>query len=38
VLEHRLSAELGQQVWQRTGIGAPADIDGLQARILDLEQ
>jgi Family of unknown function (DUF6262) len=38
VLEHRLSAGLGQQVWQRTGIGAPADIDGLQARILDLEQ
>jgi len=38
VLEHRLSAELGQQVWQRTGIGAPDDIDGLQARILDLEQ
>jgi hypothetical protein len=38
VLEHRLSAELGQHVWQRTGIGTPADIDGLQARILDLEQ
>jgi hypothetical protein len=38
VLEHRLSAELGQQVWQQTGIGAPTDIDGLQARILDLEQ
>ena len=38
VLEHRLSTELGQQVWERTGIGAPADIDGLQARILDLEQ
>jgi hypothetical protein len=38
VLEHRLSADLGQQVWQRTGIGAPADIDSLQARILDLEQ
>jgi hypothetical protein len=38
VLEHRLSADLGQQVWQRTGIGAPGDIDGLQARILDLEQ
>jgi hypothetical protein len=38
VLEHRLSAELGQHVWERTGIGAPADIDGLQARILDLEQ
>ena len=38
VLEHRLSAELGQQVWQRTGIGTPTDIDGLQARILDLEQ
>jgi Family of unknown function (DUF6262) len=38
VLEHRLSAELGQQVWQRTGIGSPTDIDGLQARILDLEQ
>jgi hypothetical protein len=38
LLEHRLSAELGQHVWQRTGIGAPTDIDGLQARILDLEQ
>jgi hypothetical protein len=38
VLEHRLSTELGQHVWQRTGIGAPADIDSLQARILDLEQ
>lgn len=38
VLERRLSAELGQHVWQRTGIGASADIDGLQARILDLEQ
>ena len=38
VLEHRLSAELGQQVWQRTGIGLPTDIDSLQARILDLEQ
>jgi Family of unknown function (DUF6262) len=38
VLEHLLGAELGQQVWQRTGIGAPTDFDGLQARILDLEQ
>ena len=38
VLERRLSAELGQHVWERTGIGAPADIDGLQARILNLEQ
>jgi hypothetical protein len=38
LLEHRLSGHLGQQVWERTGIGAPADIDGLQARILDLEQ
>jgi preprotein translocase subunit YajC len=38
VLEHRLSTELGQHVWERTGIGAPTDIDGLQARILDLEQ
>lgn len=38
VLEHRLSAELGQHVWERTGIGAPTDMDGLLARILDLEQ
>ncbi|MFF4315784.1 hypothetical protein [Streptomyces sp. NPDC001507] len=37
-LEQRLSEALGQQIWQRTGIGPPADTDSLQARITELEQ
>lgn len=37
-LEQRLSEALGQQIWQRTGIGPSADIDRLQARITELEQ
>ncbi|WP_328886546.1 hypothetical protein [Streptomyces sp. NBC_00316] len=34
----RLSQALGQQVWRESGLGAPADIEGLQQTITRLEQ
>ncbi|MEU5384394.1 hypothetical protein [Kitasatospora cineracea] len=37
-LELRLSQVLGEQVWCDSGLGAPADIDGLQRTITGLEQ
>lgn len=37
-LEHRLSQALGEQAWHQSGLGAPADIDHLNARITTLEQ
>jgi len=37
-LEKRLSELLGEQAWRATGLGAPADIDHLQQRIVTLEQ
>lgn len=37
-LEDRLSALLGEQAWQQSGLGAPADIDALNRKITHLEQ
>ncbi|HEY2551602.1 MAG TPA: DUF6262 family protein [Streptosporangiaceae bacterium] len=37
-LEHRLSEQLGQQAWRESGLGAPADIDALNQKIIHLEQ
>ncbi|ETA00345.1 hypothetical protein CcI156_21890 [Frankia sp. CcI156] len=37
-LENRLSGTLGEQTWRESGLGAPADIDTLNARIMNLEQ
>ena len=37
-LEQRLSDELGQQTWQESGLGAPADIDALNQKITHYEQ
>ena len=37
-LETRLSELLGEQAWRASGLGAPADIDQLQQRIVTLEQ
>lgn len=37
-LERRLSESLGEQAWRESGLGAPADIDQLNQRILTLEQ
>ncbi|MGX1886825.1 DUF6262 family protein [Streptomyces sp. NPDC055287] len=37
-LEKRLSEQLGEQAWNESGLGAPADIDQLQRRISMLEQ
>ncbi|WP_328884747.1 DUF6262 family protein [Streptomyces sp. NBC_00299] len=37
-LEKRLSTELGERVWEASGLGASADIDQLQRRINVLEQ
>lgn len=36
--EANLSKTLGEQVWRETGLGAPDDVDQLQARITTLEQ
>ncbi|REK86287.1 hypothetical protein DY245_33690 [Streptomyces inhibens] len=36
-LEKRLSEDLGEAVWADSGLGAPADIDQLQRRIVTLE-
>ncbi|MEN2423711.1 hypothetical protein AABB02_37070 [Streptomyces rimosus] len=37
-LEQRLAETLGEQVWQRAGLGAPPDHDALHKRIAHLEQ
>ena len=37
-LEQRLSGLLGEQAWQQSGLGAPADIDTLDSKITQLEQ
>jgi hypothetical protein len=37
-LEKRLSATLGEHAWRESGLGAPADIDQLNTRIVTLEQ
>jgi hypothetical protein len=37
-LETKLSELLGEQAWRESGLGAPADIDQLQRRIIELEQ
>ncbi|QUW79301.1 hypothetical protein SMIR_09410 [Streptomyces mirabilis] len=37
-LEKRLSTELGERVWEASGLGAPTDIDDLQRRVTLLEQ
>ncbi|MFF9150487.1 DUF6262 family protein [Streptomyces sp. NPDC014861] len=37
-LEARLSQELGQRAWQESGLGASADLSGLQASVARLEQ
>lgn len=38
LLEKRLSSELGEQAWRKSGLGAPTDIDELQARLTRVEQ
>jgi hypothetical protein len=37
-LEQRLSSTLGEQAWRESGLGAPADIDALNHKIITLEQ
>ena len=37
-LEKRLSHEIGENAWRESGLGAPTDIDQLQAKITHLEQ
>jgi hypothetical protein len=37
-LEQRLSSTLGEQAWRESGLGAPADIDALNHKIVTLEQ
>ncbi len=37
-LEKRLSEALGEQAWRESGLGAPADIDALTARITQAGQ
>jgi hypothetical protein len=37
-LEQRLSDALGEQAWRESGLGAPADIDALNHKIISLEQ
>jgi Family of unknown function (DUF6262) len=37
-LEKRLSEAIGEQAWRESGLGAPADIDALQQKIIHLEQ
>lgn len=37
-MERRLSESLGEQAWRESGLGAPADIDQLNQRIVTLEQ
>lgn len=37
-LERRLSEALGQAAWEASGLGAPADIETLTRRTIELEQ
>jgi hypothetical protein len=37
-LERRLSDTLGEQAWRESGLGAPADIDALNHKIISLDQ
>lgn len=37
-LEKRLSHDIGEKAWQESGLGAPTDLDQLQAKITNLEQ
>jgi len=37
-LENRLSEALGEQAWRESGLGAPADLDGLTQKVTHLEQ
>jgi hypothetical protein len=37
-LEKRLSQALGEQTWQQSGLGTPADTDALNNKITQLEQ
>jgi hypothetical protein len=37
-LEKRLSQDIGEKAWHESGLGAPTDIDQLQAKITNLEQ
>jgi len=37
-LENRLSEALGEQAWHESGLGAPADIDALNQKVIHLEQ
>jgi len=37
-LEQRLSDTLGEQAWRESGLGAPADIDALNHKVISLEQ
>jgi uncharacterized protein YlxW (UPF0749 family) len=37
-LENKLSDLLGEQAWRESGLGAQADVDQLQRRIIELEQ
>jgi chromosome segregation ATPase len=37
-LEKRLSEVLGDHAWRESGLGAPADIDALNQKIIRLEQ
>jgi len=37
-LEKRLSEALGERTWRESGLGAPADIDALNQKIVHLEQ
>jgi hypothetical protein len=37
-LEKRLSEALGEQAWQESGLGVPADIDALNQQISHLQQ
>ena len=37
-LEHRLSSALGEQAWQESGLGTPADIDALKQQAAQLRQ
>ncbi|MEU4705612.1 DUF6262 family protein [Nocardia salmonicida] len=38
LLEKKLSELLGEEAWQESGLGAPADIDQLQREITTLQQ
>lgn len=38
LLEKRLSEALGEQVWQRSGLGSPDDVENLKSKIINLEQ